>query len=239
MPPSTSAPLFNYDEVCSNESVLARVNNTLEPPSPESRENPLESGAQAPGSSPAELHSSPRPPVNRSVEMPDPKPISDDPASPSERNRRTIGKWFRKVTRKRSHDRAPRKTRAEASPQSGTPAQVRTTSPNEKPSTMAPGKRQAVSVPTCVDIANGYLTTRLSGQFTVVDQRLVHAFYPFVNTIAYGASQEKKLPKTAPRSAAGPANVPDETKPEPSGVQDNVEVRSTSCAWRLGSQYFL
>ena len=52
---------------------------------------------------------------------------------------------------------------------------------------MAPGKRQAVSVPTCVDTANGYLTTRLSGRFTVVCHRLVHASYPFMNTIAYRA----------------------------------------------------
>ena len=233
MPPSTSAPLFNYDEVCSNESFLARVNNTLEPPSPESRENPLESGAPAPDSSPAELHSSPGPPVNSSDEAPDAKPTSDNPTS-SEGNRRTIGKWFRKVTIKRSHDRAPRKTRAEVPPQSGAPAQARATPPNEKPSTMVPGKRQAVSVPTCVDIANAYLTTRLSGLFTAVDQRLVHASYPFVNTIAYRASQEKKPPKTTPRSEAGPANVYDETRPEPSGVQDNVEVSSTLCAWRLG-----
>ena len=29
----------------------------------------------------------------------------------------------------------------------------------------------------------------------------------------------------APRSEAGPANVPDETKPEPSSAQNNVEVR--------------
>ena len=89
---------------------------------------------------------------------------------------------------------------------------------------MAPGKRQAVSVPTCVDIANGYLTTRLSGQFTVVDQRLVHASYLFMNTIAYCALQEKKPPKTTRRSEAGSSNIPDEMKPEPSGAQNNVEV---------------
>ena len=147
MPPNTSAPLFDYDEVCSDNSFLARVNITLEPPSPEPRENPLESGAQAPGSSPAELNSSPGPPMNTSVEAPVPKHTSDNPAS-SEGNHRTIGKWFRKVTMKRSHDRAPRKTRAEVPPQSGTPAQARATPPNERPPTMAPGKRQAVSVPT-------------------------------------------------------------------------------------------
>ena len=168
-------------------SLLPRVNNTLQPPSPESRENPLESGAPAPDSSPAKPHSSPGPPMIPSVEMPDLKPTSDNPA-PSARNRRTIGDWFRKATTKRSHNRFSRQTPSEAPPQSGAPSQTKAIPTKEKPSTMAPGKRQAVSVPSSVDTGNEYLTAWPSGRFIVVDQRLVHASYPFMNTIAYPAS---------------------------------------------------
>jgi len=81
----------------------------------------------------------------QSVEMSDPKPTSDNPAS-SERNRRTIGEWFRTVMTKRSHNRIPPQTRAEAPSHSGIPSQTKATPPNEKPSTMAPGKRQARTV---------------------------------------------------------------------------------------------
>ena len=128
-------------------SLLPRVNNTLEPPSPESRENSLEPAVPPPGSSSTEPHSSPGPLVIPSVEVPDPKPTSDNPAS-SEGYRRTIGKWFRTMTTKRSHNRvpAPRKMASEVPTQSGIPSQTKAIPPKEKPSTMAPGKRQAVSV---------------------------------------------------------------------------------------------
>ena len=56
-----------------------------------------------------------------------------------------------------------------------------------------------------------------------------------MNTITYRVSQKKKKaqkpaassqpPKPAPQSEAGPASVPDETKAEASGVQNDVEVR--------------
>ena len=205
-------------------SLLPRVNGTLEPPSPESRENPLESGAPPLDSFPAKPHSSAGPPMIPSVKTPDPKPASDNPAS-SARNRRRIGEWFRRVTTKRSHNRTPRRTPSEAPPQSDVPTQTKAIPPKEKPSTMAPAKRQPVSVPSSVDTGNGYLTTRLSGQFTVVCHRLVHASYPFMNTIAYPASQENKPPKTAPHSEAGRSNVPDGTKDEPSSAHNNVEVK--------------
>jgi hypothetical protein len=212
------------------KSFLPHVNNTLEPPSPASRENSLESGAPPPGSFTAEPHSSPGPPV----EMPDPKPTSDDPAS-SEGNRRT--KWFRKVMMKRSHNRTPRQTPSDASPQPGIPSQTKITPQNEKPSTMSAGKRLAVSVPFSVDVGHGYLITRLSGrsESPLLNHRLVHASYLFVNIITHCASQKKATqkppvsrqpPKTAPHSEAGPANVPDETKAEPSDAQNNVEVRA-------------
>ena len=131
------------------------------------------------------------------------------------------------MTTKRSHNRTSRQTPSEVPPQSGIPSQTKATPPKEKPSTMAPGKRQAVSVPSSVDTGNGYLTARLSGQFTAVDQRLVHASYPFMNITTYRVSQKKKTkpPKTAPHLEAGPSQVPDETKPEPSGAKSNVEVR--------------
>ena len=166
-------------------SFLPRVNNTLEPPSPESLENPLESGAPPPGSSPANPHSSPVPPMIPSVEMHDPKPTSDNPAS-SEENGRTIGRWFRKVMTKRSPDRTPRQTPSEASPQSGIPSQTKATPPKEKPSTMAPGKRQQVSMPSSDEIGHVYLTTWLSGRLDgpLLDRRLVHAFCAFMNIIS-------------------------------------------------------
>ena len=205
-------------------SLLPRVNNMLEPPSPESRENPLESGAPLPSSSPTKPHSSSGPPMIPPVEVPDPKSNSGNPAS-SERNRRTIGGWFRSMTTKHGRNRgpAPRQVPSEAPPQSRIPSGTKATPPKEKPSTMAPGKRQAVSVPSSVDTENGYLTTRLSGRFTVVCHRLVYASYPFMDTITYCASQKKKPAKTTSHSKAGPSNVQAETKPESSGAQTNAE----------------
>ena len=87
------------------------------------------------------------------VEMPDPKPPSDNPAS-SEGGRRTIGEWFNTVMTKRSHNRTPRQTSSEAPPQSGIPSQTKVTPSNEKPSTMSPGKRQKVILPFSVDIGD-------------------------------------------------------------------------------------
>ena len=196
----------------------------MEPPSPESRENPLESSVPALGSSPAKPHSSPGPQMITSVEMPDPKSTSHNPAS-SEGNRRTIGKWFKIVT-KPSHNPMLHQTRSVPPPQSCVPPQMKATPPNEKPSTMAPGKRQKVSVLSSVDTGHGYMTTRFSGrlQGPLLDQRLVHASYPFMNPIAYCASQKKKTAKTTPHSEAGPSNVQTETKPESSGARNNVNV---------------
>ena len=169
----------------------ARANNALEPPSPESRENPLESGATTPDSSPAEPYSSPGPPLIHPVEMVDPKLTSDNLTSSE--NRRTIGKWFRTVMTRGSHNRTPRQTPSEAPPQTGIPLQTRAIPPKEKPSTMAPGKRQKVSVPSCVDTGHGYLTTRLSGRLEgpLSDQRLVHASYLFRTSLLTVFAEEK------------------------------------------------
>ena len=158
-------------------SFLSCFNNTLEPPSPESRENHLESGAPPPDSSPAKPHSSSGPPMISSVEMPEPKATSDKLAS-SKGNRRTVGKWFKTVMTKHSHNRAPRQMPSEVGPQSGIPSQTEAIIPNEKRSTMAPGRRQAVSVPLIQ--GPGYLTTRLSGRLgsRQSDHRFVHASYP-------------------------------------------------------------
>jgi hypothetical protein len=142
---------------------LSRADNTLEPPSPEFRENPLQSAAPAPDSSPAKPHSSPGPLIIPPVEMPDPTPTSDDPAS-SEGNHRTVGVWFRTVMTNHSHNRTPRQTPFDASRQSVIPSQTKATLPNEKPSTMSPGRRQKVSAPFSVDTGHGSLTTRPSGR---------------------------------------------------------------------------
>ena len=145
------------------KSLLPRVNNTSKPPSPEMREIPLESGTPPPDSSPAEPHSSPGPPMISSVEMPNVKPASGNPAS-SKWNRRTIGKWFRTVMTKRRHNGAPPDTH----PPSGIPLQTTATPLPEKPSTMAPGKRQKVSVPSCVDSEHAnHSTQRTVGRSTV------------------------------------------------------------------------
>ena len=161
-------------------SFLPRGDAMLEPPSPESRENPLESGAPVPGSSPDKPHSSPSTPMIQSVEMPpDPKSTSDNPTSP-ERNRRTIGEWFRTIIMKRSHNRPLRQTpSAPRPPESGIPSQTEATPPNEKPS-MSPGRRQKVSVPFSIDTGHGYLTTQLSGRLEgpLPNERLVHTSYP-------------------------------------------------------------
>jgi hypothetical protein len=167
--------------------------------------------------------------------MHDPKTTSVNPASP-EGNRRTIGDWFRTVMTKRSHKRTPRRTPSNASPQSGVPSQTEAKPPNEKPSTMSPGRRQKVSVLFPLIQGHGYLTTRLSGRLEgpLLNDRLVHASYPFINIITYRVPQKKAAlkpaltsqpPKTTQHSEAGPANVPDETKAEPSGTHNNVEVR--------------
>ena len=254
MPSSTSAPLFNYDEVCSVRVFLPRVNNTLEPPSPELREKPLESGAPPPDSSP-EQQCTAAPPIMPPIDMPDPRSTSENPTSP-EGNRRTIGDWFRTVVTKRSHNRPSRQPPSEAPPQSGIPSQLTTTPPNEKPSTMSPGKRIKVSVPFSVDRGYGCLTTRLSGRLEspLLDPRLVHASSPFMNITTYCAPQKKAAPrpaassqppKTTPHSEASPVDAPNESKAEPSGAQNNVEVRvsfvhlatgahSNSCSEELG-----
>ena len=183
-PPHYSTTM-RYVEI---RSFLPRVNNTFEPPSPELHEHALESDGPAPGSPPGKPHSSPGPPITPSVEMPDPNPISDNPVS-SEGNRRTIGEWFRTVMTKRSN-RVPRQPCSEAHPQPGIPAQTKASPSNEKPSIMSPGRRQAVSMPSSVDTGHRYLTTQLSGRLEspLLDHRLLHASYPFMNIITYYAS---------------------------------------------------
>jgi hypothetical protein len=219
LPPSTSAPLFNYDE----------------PPSPESQENPVESGAPPPDSSPAKLHSSAGPQIIPSV---DPKPTSVNPAS-SKGNRRTVGGWFRKVMTTRSHNRTPRQTPSDASPQSGIPSQ--TTLPNEKPSTMAPGRRQKRTVgrstvkrkkkPAQKPAASNQppkTTAHSEAGPAKVPDETKPASEP---SGAPDNEEPSQPPKTAPRTEAGPANVPDETKPEPSGAHSNVERGAGGLSW--------
>ena len=177
-----------------------------------------------------------------SAEMTDPKPTSENRTS-SEENRRTIGKWFRTLT---THNRTPRQTPSEAPLQTGIPSQTKATPPTEKPSTMAPGKRQQVSLHSSIDTGHGYLTTGLSGRLEgpLSGDRFVLASYSFMNTITYRASQKKTAPKAtasnqppkpASHSEAGPANVPDETKAGPSGAQNDVEVRVHSARLVAGT----
>jgi hypothetical protein len=212
--PSTSPPLFNYDE----------------PPSPELRENPLESGAPALGSSPGKLHSSPGPPTIPLVDMHDPKTTSENPASP-EGNRRTIGDWFRTVMTKRSHKRTPRRTPSNASPQSGVPSQTEAKPPNEKPSTMSPGRRQKRTVgrSTAKRQKKAALKPALTSQppKTTQHSEAGPANVPDETKAepsgTHNNVERSQPPETAPRSKAGPANIPDETKAEPSGGPNNVE----------------
>ena len=138
------------------------------------------------------------------VEMPNPKPTSDNSAS-SEGNRRTIGEWFRIVMPKRSDNRTPRQTRSETPPQSGIPSQTKATPRNEQPSTMAPGKRVRVSVPFSIDTGNRYLTIRLSGRLEgpLLDDGFVHASHPFMNILPI-VTHRRKQPSSSLRRVNRP-----------------------------------
>ena len=113
-----------------------------------------------------------------SSEIPDPKPTSDGPASG---NRRSVGGWFRRVMTKRSHHQSPRQTPSEVVLESAFPSQTEATPPNEKSSTMSPGRRQKVSAPFSVDTGHGCLITRLSGRLEgpLSNQRFVPASCPY------------------------------------------------------------
>ncbi|KAI9567683.1 PapD-like protein [Boletus coccyginus] len=86
------------------------------------------------------------------LEVPDPKPTSDNLAS-SKRKRRTIGEWFGTVIMKRNHKRTPRQTPSDAPPQSAIASQTKATSLNEKYSTMAPVREHGSLVPCHVNIS--------------------------------------------------------------------------------------
>ena len=124
-----------------------------------------------------------------------------------------------------------------------------------KGETLDAGKRQQVSIPSSIDPVHGLtilLSRRLEGPLS--DHRLVHPTYPFINIMTYRASQKKaahKLaassqpPETTPHSEASPVNVPDKTKAESSGAQNNVKVgvrfvrleagaHNNSCSEKLG-----
>ena len=135
MPQKTSAPLFNYDEVCTIGSSLPRVDSMLEPPSPlaESRENPLETGALQPDSSEAKPHVPSGPPMASPVEIPESK-SNPDKAATSEGKQRTIGGWFKTMLKRTGH-----------SPPSGESPQTGTPPSNEKPSTITHAQRVKVS----------------------------------------------------------------------------------------------
>ena len=165
-----------------------------------------------------------------SAEMTDPKPTSENRTS-SEENGRPIGKWFRTLM---THNRTSRQTPSEAPPQTGIPSQTKATTPTEKPSTMAPGKRQQVSVHSSIDTGHGYLTTWLSGRLEgpLSGDRFVHASYSFMNIITYRASQKKTAPK-ATASSQPPKTTPQ--KAEPSGAQNDVEVRVHSVCLVAGT----
>jgi WD40 repeat protein len=222
LPPSTSAPLFDYDE----------------PPSPESHEHPVESGSPALDSSPAKPHSSPGPPMIPGVDLPDPKPTSENPASP-EGNHRTIGDWFRTVMTKRSHNRTSRQTPSDASPQSGIPSQAEASPPNERPSTMSPAKRQRRTVgrstvkrkkktaqkPAASSQPPKTTPHTEAGPANVLDETKAEP------SVAQDNKERRQPPTTTPRSEVGPADVPDEIKPERSGAQNSVEQGAGGLSW--------
>ncbi|KAI9567692.1 hypothetical protein HD554DRAFT_2106054 [Boletus coccyginus] len=197
LPPSTSAPLFDYDE----------------PPSPASSKQPFESGALPPVSSSAKPHSFV--PMVSSVEMPDPKPTSDNPAS-SEKKRRTIKERIRTVFTKHNHNRTPRQTPSGVPPQSAIASQTKATPLYEKRSTMVAGRRKRV-------IAYRHPAER---------QARPRA-NPFMNLITYLTSQKKAAPRLAtvtpdaiseitPHPEPGPASVSGETKADSSGAQNKA-----------------
>ena len=204
----------------------------MEPPSPESREIPLESGTSPPGSSPLEPHSSLGPPTIPSVEVPSPKPTSDSPTS-SEGNHGAIGKWFRTAMTKRSHKRTTRQMPSEVPPQSRAPPGTKATPQREKPSIMAPGKRQAVRMPFSAGAGRGYLTTLLSGRLEgpLLDHRFVHASSPFMNIIAY-VPRRRKQPRNPLRRVnhRGPLHTQKLVPPTPRRMKRKLSllVRKTT-----------
>ena len=151
---SCPASLFNYGEVCSDKVFFYLV-LTMRWSLPRQNRVKILSNLVH--------HRRAHSPLILSVEMPDAKSTSDNPTS-SEGNRRTIGKWFRTVMTKRSHNPTPCQMPSDAPPQSGIPSQTKATPQNKQPSMASPSKRQKGSVVPFAVATGGYLTIRPSGR---------------------------------------------------------------------------
>ena len=134
-------------------SLLPRVDDMLEPPSPASDDHPIELGAQPPDSSSEVKPDPPGPPVNPSVKTPDPKPNPDNTEPSEGSQRRTIRGWFKTMT-KRNRNWTSHQM----------PSEDRTTPPtktppsNKKSSTVSYGQRIRVSVP-CLRVGEAQILT--------------------------------------------------------------------------------
>ncbi|KAI9567682.1 hypothetical protein HD554DRAFT_930922 [Boletus coccyginus] len=166
------------------------------------------------------LNSVSMPPIVSSVEVPDPKPTSDNPAS-SKRKRRTIGEWFGTVITKRNHNRTPRQTPSDAPPQSAIASQTKAAPSNEKHSTLAPAKRKkliAYKSPARPQAPKP--ATSSEPAKTTPHSKPGPASVPCkIKTEPSGARNE------APHSEVDPVSVPGENKTEPCGAQNNVMVK--------------
>ncbi|KAN0094362.1 hypothetical protein V8E55_002649 [Tylopilus felleus] len=151
---STPAPLFDYEE----------------PPSSASDEHPLE-----PGSLPLDssyVNGSPIPPLIFSVKVPVAKP--DKNAKSKGNQRRTLRVRFRTMMKRGSHDRTPRRTPPESSPQTSTSQNKSNTS-----NTMSPVQRRTVT------------------NFTVIPPvRLVHASIHCHNLLINITQKKESVPQT-------------------------------------------
>ena len=132
-----------------------------------------------------------------------------------------------------NRDRTPRQQPPEESHQTSTP-HVKVPPSNKKSSTISLGQRVRVSVLFCLflgDETSDYLIQRV---VMFIDEPPVRSLvHWFANTTIYCFPQEKatqkpppsgEQPEAPPHSESGPSNVPDDAKPEPSGVQQVVEV---------------
>ena len=165
--------------------------------------------------------------------MPHPRPNPDNEESSEGNQRRTLIERFRTMMKRGNRDRTPRQQPPEEFHQTSTP-QAKVPPSNKKSSTISLGQRVRVSVPFSSFLGDGISDYLIQRVVMFIDEPPVRSLvHLFTNTTIYCFSQEKatqkpppsgEQPEAPPHSESGPPNAPDDTKPEPSGVQLVVEV---------------
>jgi len=154
LPSSSPAPLFNYDEVCDELIVfLTSVLTLWKPPSPASSGHPRDAEVPPLHASHGISQLSDLPPIISPLESSSPgKPLGTS-KPPEGTQRRTLRGWLRTRMKKDGKKQASHKPdlpveKSSSSPdlQPNPPSSVGVYSPDERPSTIAAGRRQRVSV---------------------------------------------------------------------------------------------